>query len=279
MNIIFYSVFTKDGDAILPKMADTLYSTMSIIKINTEEIVQLLNDIDSFKATGPDGLPPKLLKELSNNLAPCLTLLLRASLHQSALPEDWKTALVTPLFKKGNRSDPSNYHPISLTSVCCKVLEHIIYSDIISHLESYNVPSNSQFGFCTKRSAEQQLLRTIHDFALNLNNKTQTDVILLDFCKAFDQVSHCILLHKLDHYGIRGSTFEWISSFLTGRSQRVVCNGCVSDAVNVTSGVPQGAVLGPLTLLFLIYINDLPNCITSCCSLFADDCLLYRQYI
>ena len=275
LNEHFYSVFTKDGDAILPEMADTLYPTMSNIEINTEGIAQLLNDIDPFKATGPDGLPPKLLKELSNNLAPCLTLLFRASLHQSALPVDWKTALVTPLFKKGNRSDPSNYRPISLISVCCKVLEHIIYSNIMSHLESYNVLSNSQFGFRAKRSAEQQLLRTIHDFALNLNNKTQTDVILLDFCKAFDKVSHCLLLHKLDHYGIRGPTFEWISSFLTGRSQRVVCNGCVSDAVNVTSGVPQGTVLGPL--LFLIYINDLPNCITSCCSLFADDCLLYRQ--
>ena len=122
------------------------------------------------------------------------------------------------------------------------MLEHIIYSNIISHLESYNVLSNSQFGFHVKRSAEQQLLRTIHDFALNLNNKTQTDVILLDFCKAFDKVSHCLLLHKLDHYDIRGPTFEWISSFLTGRSQRVVCNDCVSDAVNVTSGVPQGTV-------------------------------------
>ena len=137
-------------------------------------------------------------------------------------------------------------------------------------MENYNVLSNSQFGFHAKCSAEQQLLHAIHDFALNLN-KTQTDVILLDFFNAFDKVSHCLLLHKLDHYGIRGPTFEWISSFLTGRSQRVVCNGCVSDAVNV----PQGSVLG--LLLFLIYINDLSNCITSCCSLFADDCLLYRQ--
>ena len=143
------------------------------------------------------------------------------------------------------------------------------------HLEKLNILSVNQFGFRTRRSAEQQLLRTIHDLTLNLNNKMQTDVILLDFCKAFDKVPHHLLLHKLDHYGIRGSTFKWISSFLSGRSQRVVCNGYTSAPVNVTSGVPQGTVLGPL--LFLVYINDLPDTISSCCSLFADDCLLYRQ--
>jgi len=96
---------------------------------------------------------------------------------------------------------------------------------------------------------------------------------LLDFCKAFDKVSHRLLLHKLNYYyGIRGSTFKWISSFLSGRSQRIVCNGFTSAPVNVTSGVPQGTVLGPL--LFLVYINDLPDIISSCCSLFADDCCI-----
>ena len=122
-----------------------------------------------------------------------------------------------------------------------------------------------------------QSITTIHDFALNLNNKTQTDVILLDFCKAFNKVSHHLLLHKLDHYSIRGFIFEWISSFLTGQSERVVCNDCVSDAVNVISGVPQGTFWGPYYFLHTLYIYTLLNCITSCCSRFADDCLLYRQ--
>jgi len=189
-------------------MPEDLYPTISDIEINIQGVFHLLNTIDPFKATGPESLPPKLLKELSHELAPCLTLLFKASIHQSTLPLDWKTALVMPVFKKGSKSDPSNYRPISLTSVCCKVLEHIIYSNIMSHLENLNILSDSQFGFRTKRSAEQLLLHTIHDFALNLNNKTQTDSILLDFCKVFDKVSHRLLLHKLDHYGIRGPIFH-----------------------------------------------------------------------
>ena len=194
---------------LCPKYQKTyVYPTISDIEINIQGVFQLLNTIDPFKATGPDSLSPKLLKELSRELSPCLTLLFKASIHQSTLPLDWKTALVMPLFKKGSKSDPSNYRPISLTSVCCKVLEHIIYSNIMSHLENLNILSDSQFGFCTKRSAEQLLLHTIHDFALNLNNKTQTDSILLDFCKVFDKVSHRLLLHKLDHYGIRGPIFH-----------------------------------------------------------------------
>jgi len=104
----------------------------------------------------------------------------------------------------------------------------------MSHLESLNIISDNQFGFRSKCSAKQQLLDTIHDFAFNLNNELQTDIILLDFCKAFDKVSHHLLLHKLDHYGIRGSTSKWISAFLHGHSRGVVCNGCASNPVNVT---------------------------------------------
>ena len=122
------------------------------------------------------------------------------------------------------------------------------------HLESFHIISDEQFGFQAKRSAELHLLCTIHDLSFNLNKKLQTDVILLDFCKAFDKVSHHLLLHKLDHYGIRGSTLKWISSFLNGRSQRVVCAMAVatSSSVSVMSGVPKGMVLGPL--LSLMYI-------------------------
>ena len=145
----------------------------------------------------------------------------------------------------------------------------------MSHLEHHNILTNAQFGFRQRRSADLQLLSTVHNLAPGLNEGIQTDVILLDFSKAFDKVSHRLLLLKLQHYGIRGQLFNWITSFLLGRTQQVVCDSCILEFVNVLSGVPQGSVLGPL--LFLIFINDLPLGITSHCRLFTDDCLLYRQ--
>ena len=179
-------------------------------------------------------------------------LLFSASLHQGRVPSDWKKALVCPVFKKGDRKNPSNYHPVSLTCIYSKVMEHIIYSEIMSHLETHNILSDMQFGFTKSRSAELQLLQTIHDLAFGLNHKRQTDVILLDFSKAFNWVSHCHLITKLEYYGIRNNILNWITSFLSGRTQQVVCGGCYSSFTKVLSGVPQGSVLDPL--LFLIYV-------------------------
>jgi len=125
-------------------MGNIHYPVMPAIEVDTGGIAKLLFEIDPYKAMGPDEIPPRLLKELSSEIAPCLSLVFRASLKQGILPSDWKTALVTPLFKKGSRNDPYNYRPISLTSVCCKVFEHIIYSNIMSHLEEFSVLSECQ---------------------------------------------------------------------------------------------------------------------------------------
>ena len=145
----------------------------------------------------------------------------------------------------------------------------------MTHLDNYSILHEAQHGFRKGRSCESQLILTIQDLAKGLDNSSQIDAILLDLSKAFDKVPHLRLLYKLNHYGVRGQVLKWVTAFLSGRSQSVVCEGLASTTKSVTSGVPQGSVLGPL--LFLVYINDLPSCVRSTPRLFADDCLLYRR--
>ena len=154
-------------------------------------------------------------------------------------------------------------------------MEHIIVSHTMRHLEKHNILHDCQHGFRAKRSCDSQLLTLAHELAASLNKRVQTDMIVLDFSKTFDHFTHQRLLGKLHHYGIRGLTHSWISSFLHGRTQCVLVQGQSSDEAPVISGVPQGSVLGPL--LFLIFINDLPDRLLSNTRLFADNCILYRQ--
>ena len=138
-----------------------------------------------------------------------------------------------------------------------------------------NILSSSQHGFRAQHSCQTQLLETIHDWAKSIDNKSSTHAIFLDFSKAFDTVPHQRLILKLERYGIRGHLLDWLRAFLMGRRQRVCINNHYSNWTNVTSGVPQGSVLGPL--LFIIYINDIESNIKSKIRLFADDCVLYRD--
>ena len=275
LNYYLLTVFTKSDNSVLPNMGLSPYPDINEIEITIAGVKKLLLGLDPSKSPGPDKIPGKLLKVMASETAPCLSLVFAASLLQGTVPQDWKLALVTPLFKKGKRKEPSNYRPISLTCICSKLLEHVIHTSVMSHLMDYNILSNAQFGFRKNYSAELQLIQTTRDLAFNLNNKGQNDVILLDFSNAFDKVPHERLILKLQYYGIRGNTLDWISSFLSNRTQRVVCGGFASDPVDILSGVPQGTVLGPL--LFLIYINGITDYVSSSYRLFADDCILYRQ--
>ena len=169
LNHHFSSVFTHDGEAPLPYMGPSPYPSLPDIEINIAGVTKVLKEINPYKATGPDCIPAKVLKEMAEELSPSLALIFSASLQQGKIPQDWRKALITPLFKKGDQTNPTNYRPVSLTSICCKLLEHIIHSNVMSHLNAHNIISDNQYGFRKRRSAELQLIRTVHDFAYTLN--------------------------------------------------------------------------------------------------------------
>ena len=177
-------------------------------------------------------------------LAPIIKVIFERSLQTGKLPADWCKANVTPIFKKGDESLAANYRPISLTCILCKVLEHILASKIVRHLDEQGLLYDLQHGFREKRSCETQLIMLVEDLARNASKGKQTDVILLDFSKAFDKVSHSKLIWKLHNYGIRTNVLNWIDAFLGDRSQRVVVAGeesdCPSDLWS-SSGVCPGA--------------------------------------
>ena len=255
-------------------MGTSAYPVADHINISCDGVLKLLMDLKTNKATGPDAISARFLKDNAEEIAPILTSIFQQSLDTGEVPSDWRTANISPIYKKGERNIASNYRPVSITSVCCKIIEHIIFSHVMDHYYNNSILIDEQHGFRPGRSCETQLLITSNDLAESLDKGEQVDAIVLDFSKAFDRVPHQRLLNKLHHYGVRDSLLLCINNFLTKRSQRVVVDGEASDWVPVTSGVPQGTVLGPL--LFLSFINDLSSGITSKIRLFADDCLIYR---
>ena len=275
LNKQFSSVFNNEDTTTVPNLGDSPYPIIPNIKVDENIVYYLLCQLKNNKASGPDGIPPTLLKLGASEIAPVLTKIFQASYDQGKLPTDWKHATITPVFKKGSRSDPSNYRPISLTSVCCKLLEQILKSSISDHLETHNILTPQQHGFRQLRSCESQLILTIDDFAKCLDLHGQIDAISLDFSKAFDKVPHERLCCKLSYYGIQDKTLSWLRQFLQNRYQRVSVEGHCSYLAPVLSGVPQGTVLAPL--LFSCYINDLPSSTLSNMRLYADDALVYRS--
>ena len=222
------------------------------IEFSSEDIVDAIDELDSFAATADEDIPASILKGCKEALSIPLTMLWKWSMTNGIVPPSLKEQFITPVYKKGDKTDPENYRPISLTSHVIKVFERVVRKRMVVHLEANNLISDTQHGFRKGRSCLTQLLQHYDEILSNLVKGYETDVLYLDYAKAFDKVDHNILLYKLKFYGIDGQLYEWIKSFFTNRTQRVVIDGHHSVPKHVISGVPQGSVFGPILFIPLL---------------------------
>lgn len=245
-------------------------NSLFCLKSVTEEFVlKELNKMNPHKSTGLDDISPKFLKDGAMVLKIPITFLVNFSIQDGVFPDDMKKAKIKPLFKKNSRLDVGNYRPVSILSVVSKILEKAVFTQLDSFLDKNNLIYEHQSGFRKSYSTDSCLIH-LHDYIKGNSAKgLYTGMVLLDLQKAFDTVDHKILCDKLKAMGVADT--KWFHSYLTDRTQLVNVNGLNSDFANVTCGVPQGSILGPL--LFLCYVNDMSISIDKDCKLllYADD--------
>ena len=211
-----------------------------------------------------------MLKLAGDIVGPSLTSVFKSSIDNGIFPSEWKVAKVTPIFKKGAKSDLNNYRPISLLPIVSKSFKKIVYQQLYDYLNENKLLSNYQSGFRSLYSTQTALLETTNNWSINIDNGLLNGVIFIDLKKAFDTIDHEIILRKLVNYGVDENSLRWFASYLSNRGQKCNVNGALPYANEISCGVPQGSIIG--SILCLIYINDLPNCLaTACAKMFADD--------
>ena len=258
-------------------LKNSIQNTIFLSPVSDEEIFDMLRNINSKKSCGPNNIPSNLLKINAENFVLPLKIMINQSFAEGIFPNCLKSAQICPIYKKGSADIRENYRPISLLSNLSKIFERAMHHRVYNFLESNDSFFDQQFGFRKKHSTSHAILNIVEEIRKNLDNKTYSCGVFVDLEKAFDTVNHKILLKKLDHYGIRDISNNWFESYLSNRKQYVQLENEKSGYLNITCGVPQGSILGPL--LFIIYINDMHDAFEFCKVYhFADDTnLLYSH--
>ena len=277
----FNEYFSNIGPDLSSKIDSSNYNFETYIKnaksefaafqpVTVSQISHLLHGLSGNKATGIDKISCKIIKLAAPVISDSLTLTFNQAITLSSFPDEWKIARVVPLYKNGQRSIPGNYRPISVLPAISKIMERILHDQLYNYLTKFDLFSDTQFGFRKFHSTAGALLDCTNEWYINLDRKMFNLVVLIDLKKAFDTVDHQILLSKLELYGIKGQAINLLKSYLTNRKQRCQIRNSFSSERLIKCGVPQGSILGPL--LFLLYINDLPHCLSKTKPrLFADD--------
>ncbi len=276
----FFSTQCSDPDVVSPYEAGAPYPlpadhpTFEFPPISEQAVLKRLQNLSVYKSSGCRTISNRVLKETAPFVANSLTYLYNLSLNTGIFPEEWKAALITPIYKqRGQPQNPTNYRPISLLPAVGKTLDAIQSKVLCSYLLKNSLVSDHQFGFLPGRSTVHQLIYIIGKWTKALDSGNNVASVFLDFQKAFDKVWHPGLLHKLAKAGVMPHSLAWLKDYLSQRTLSVRIGSSTSSPYPITAGVPQGSHLGPI--LFAVFINDLATTATSCTELYADDALLY----